>query len=71
MRAEAVIAVAPFAASRHRHLHVLRKSGPDPEPPAATPGAGEEAPGRAAPARAAALTKLATDGLRRRPSGRG
>jgi 16S rRNA (guanine527-N7)-methyltransferase len=31
MRAEAVIAVAPFAASRHRHLHVLRKAGPTPE----------------------------------------
>ena len=30
MRVEAVIAVAPFAASRHRHLHVLRKSGPTP-----------------------------------------
>ncbi len=30
MRAGAVIAVAPFAASRHRHLHVLRKSGPTP-----------------------------------------
>jgi 16S rRNA (guanine527-N7)-methyltransferase len=30
MRAEAVFAVAPFAASRHRHLHVLRKTGPTP-----------------------------------------
>jgi 16S rRNA (guanine527-N7)-methyltransferase len=31
MRAEEVVAVAPFAASRHRHLHVLRKCGPTPE----------------------------------------
>ena len=31
MRPEAVIAVTPFAASRNRHLHVLRKIGPTPE----------------------------------------
>ena len=31
MSAEAVIPVAPFAASRHRHLHVMRKTGPTPE----------------------------------------
>jgi 16S rRNA (guanine527-N7)-methyltransferase len=31
LRAEEVLAVAPFAASRHRHLHVLRKTGPTPK----------------------------------------
>ena len=35
--------VGPYAGSRHRHLHVMRKSGPDPAGPAAPPGHGEEA----------------------------
>ncbi len=31
MRPEAVLEVGPYAGSRHRHLHVMRKSGPTPE----------------------------------------
>ncbi len=31
MRAETVVAVTPFTGSRHRHLHVMRKSGPTPQ----------------------------------------
>jgi 16S rRNA (guanine527-N7)-methyltransferase len=30
MRPEAVLPVGPYAGSRHRHLHVLRKTGPTP-----------------------------------------
>ncbi len=44
MRAEAVIAVAPFAASRHRHLHVLRKSGPTPSRLPRRPGLAKKRP---------------------------
>jgi 16S rRNA (guanine527-N7)-methyltransferase len=31
MQGEDVLAVGPYAGSRHRHLHVLRKRGPTPE----------------------------------------
>ena len=36
--------VGPYAGSRHRHLHVMRKAGPTPERPPAAPGDGQEAP---------------------------
>lgn len=44
MRAEAVVAVAPFAASRNRHLHVLRKSGSTPEGLPRRPGMAKKRP---------------------------
>ena len=51
MRAEAVIAVAPFAASRHRHLHVLRKAGPTPATLPRRPGMAKKRPAGASGAR--------------------
>ncbi len=51
MRAEAVIAVAPFAASRHRHLHILRKAGPTPERLPRRPGLAKKRPRGASEAR--------------------
>jgi 16S rRNA (guanine527-N7)-methyltransferase len=52
MRAEAVIPVAPFAASRHRHLHVLRKAGSTPERLPRRPGMAKKRPaGGAGPRR--------------------
>ena len=54
IRAESQIAVAPFAASRHRHLHVLRKSGPTPERLPRRPGlAKKRPPGASGPRRRA------------------
>lgn len=44
MRAEVVIEVAPFAASRNRHLHVLRKTGPTPEGLPRRPGMAKKRP---------------------------
>ncbi len=48
-----VRAVGPFAGSRHRHLHVVRKSGPTPEGLPRRPGWP-----RSAPSVAAALARL-------------
>ena len=31
MRPERILEVGPFAGSRHRHLHVVRKIGPTPD----------------------------------------
>ena len=41
---EAVLAVGPYAGSRHRHLHVLRKSGPTPEGLPRRPGMAKKRP---------------------------
>ena len=47
MEVDEVRWVGPYAGSRHRHLHVLRKSGPDARRSPAPPRDGEEAsPGR-------------------------
>ncbi len=51
MRAEAVISVAPFAASRHRHLHVLRKTAATPEGLPRRAGMAKKRPAGAAGAR--------------------
>jgi 16S rRNA (guanine527-N7)-methyltransferase len=44
MEHERVIPVGPFAGSRHRHLHVLRKSGPTPEGLPRRPGMAKKRP---------------------------
>jgi 16S rRNA (guanine527-N7)-methyltransferase len=44
MKPERVLAVGPFAGSRHRHLHVLRKSGPTPEGLPRRPGMAKKRP---------------------------
>jgi 16S rRNA (guanine527-N7)-methyltransferase len=44
MRAELVKAVGPYAGSRHRHLHVLRKDGPTPEGIPRRPGIAKKRP---------------------------
>lgn len=44
MRPEAVLEVGPFAGSRHRHLHVVRKSGPTPESLPRRPGMAKKRP---------------------------
>lgn len=48
MRPEAVLEVGDRAGSRHRHLHVIRKSGPTPDELPRRPGAAKKRPmGRA------------------------
>jgi 16S rRNA (guanine527-N7)-methyltransferase len=44
MRPEQVLAVDPYAGSRHRHLHVIRKSGPTPEGLPRRPGMAKKRP---------------------------
>ncbi len=39
-----IVAVAPFAASRHRHLHVVRKAGPTPPGLPRRPGMAKKRP---------------------------
>ena len=48
MRPERILPAGPYAGSRHRHLHVLRKSGPTPEELPRRPGKAKKHPyGRA------------------------
>jgi 16S rRNA (guanine527-N7)-methyltransferase len=44
MRPERVLHVGPYAGSRHRHLHVLRKSGPTPADLPRRPGMAKKRP---------------------------
>jgi 16S rRNA (guanine527-N7)-methyltransferase len=44
MRSQEVLAVGPYAGSRHRHLHVLRKRGPTPEGLPRRPGMAKKRP---------------------------
>jgi len=44
MQPEQVIAVGPYAGSRHRHLHVVRKRGPTPEGLPRRPGLAKKRP---------------------------
>jgi 16S rRNA (guanine527-N7)-methyltransferase len=44
MRPEEIVAVGPYAGSRHRHLHVIRKSGPTPEGLPRRPGMAKKRP---------------------------
>jgi 16S rRNA (guanine527-N7)-methyltransferase len=44
MRPQQVLAVGPYAGSRHRHLHVLRKAGPTPEDLPRRPGVAKKRP---------------------------
>jgi 16S rRNA (guanine527-N7)-methyltransferase len=44
MRPEEVLAVGPYAGSRHRHLHVMRKSGPTPGGLPRRPGMAKKRP---------------------------
>lgn len=44
MQPEAVLAVGPFAGSRHRHLHLLRKQGPTPADLPRRPGMAKKRP---------------------------
>jgi len=44
MRPERILAVGPYAGSRHRHLHVLRKSGPTPADLPRRPGMAKKRP---------------------------
>jgi 16S rRNA (guanine527-N7)-methyltransferase len=44
MRPRKVLAVGPYAGSRHRHLHVLGKSGPSPEDLPRRPGMAKKRP---------------------------
>ncbi len=44
MRPERILAVGPYAGSRHRHLHVLRKTGPTPEDLPRRPGMAKKRP---------------------------
>jgi len=44
MESEEVLAVGPYAGSRHRHLHVIRKSGPTPEGLPRRPGMAKKRP---------------------------
>ena len=46
MRSAEVRGVGPYAGSRNRHLHLVRKAGPTPDGLPAAPGDGEEAPVR-------------------------
>jgi 16S rRNA (guanine527-N7)-methyltransferase len=39
-----ILAVGPYAGSRHRHLHVIRKSGPTPEELPRRPGVAKKRP---------------------------
>jgi 16S rRNA (guanine527-N7)-methyltransferase len=48
MRPELILPAGPYAGSRHRHLHVLRKSGPTPQDLPRRPGKAKKHPyGRA------------------------
>ena len=48
MRPEQILEVGDRAGSRHRHLHVIRKSGPTPATCRAAPGVAKKRPkGRA------------------------
>jgi len=44
MQPGAILAVGPYAGSRHRHLHVMRKSGPTPEGLPRRPGIAKKRP---------------------------
>ena len=44
MRPEAVLDVGPYAGSRNRHLHVLRKTGPTPDDLPRRPGIAKKRP---------------------------
>jgi 16S rRNA (guanine527-N7)-methyltransferase len=44
MQPREVLAVGPYAGSRHRHLHVIRKSGPTPEGLPRRPGLAKKRP---------------------------
>jgi 16S rRNA (guanine527-N7)-methyltransferase len=44
MRPEGVLPVGPYAGSRHRHLHVVRKRGPTPEELPRRPGVAKRKP---------------------------
>jgi 16S rRNA (guanine527-N7)-methyltransferase len=44
MRPEQVLAVGPYAGSRHRHLHVMRKAAPTPEHLPRRPGMAKKRP---------------------------
>jgi 16S rRNA (guanine527-N7)-methyltransferase len=44
MQPEEVLAVGPFAGSRHRHLHVVRKRGPTPRELPRRPGVAKKRP---------------------------
>lgn len=44
MAPERILAVGPYAGSRHRHLHVLRKSGPTPDDLPRRPGMAKKRP---------------------------
>jgi 16S rRNA (guanine527-N7)-methyltransferase len=44
MEPERILAVGPYAGSRHRHLHVLRKSGPTPAGLPRRPGMAKKRP---------------------------
>jgi 16S rRNA (guanine527-N7)-methyltransferase len=44
MRPEQVLAVGPYAGSRHRHLHVMRKAAPTPEGLPRRPGMAKKRP---------------------------
>jgi 16S rRNA (guanine527-N7)-methyltransferase len=44
MQPQEVLAVGPYAGSRHRHLHVLRKRGPTPEGLPRRPGIAKKRP---------------------------
>ena len=44
MQPQAILAVGPYAGSRHRHLHVMRKSGPTPGDLPRRPGIAKKRP---------------------------
>ena len=44
MQPEEVLSVGPYAGSEHRHLHVIRKSGPTPEKLPRRPGMAKKRP---------------------------
>lgn len=44
MRPERILAVGPYAGSRHRHLHVIRKAGPTPASLPRRPGMAKKRP---------------------------
>jgi hypothetical protein len=44
MDPQQILAVGPYAGSRHRHLHVIRKSGPTPEGLPRRPGMAKKRP---------------------------
>jgi 16S rRNA (guanine527-N7)-methyltransferase len=44
MQPEQILAVGPYAGSEHRHLHVLRKTGPTPEKLPRRPGMAKKRP---------------------------